>query len=82
MLEYLFDTFRTLALQPLVQFVVPMDYQEPALYILETLIKIVAILAPLMIGVAYLTYAERKVIGYIKSRIGPNRVVFFGYPLW
>lgn len=39
-----------------------------------TLIKIVAIVLPLMIGVAYLTYFERKVIGYMQVRIGPNRV--------
>ena len=36
--------------------------------------KIVAILVPLMISVAYLTYAERKIIGYMQVRIGPNRV--------
>ena len=39
-----------------------------------TLIKIVLIIAPLMISVAYLTLAERKVIGYMQVRIGPNRV--------
>jgi len=51
------------------------DGLEPyALLTLETLAKIVAILAPLMLGVAYLTYAERKVIGYIQGRLGPNRV--------
>jgi len=44
------------------------------------LAKIVAIVAPLMIGVAYLTLAERKVIGYMQVRIGPNRVTFFGIP--
>ncbi|MGL6070585.1 NADH-quinone oxidoreductase subunit NuoH [Craterilacuibacter sp.] len=39
-----------------------------------TLLKIVAIVAPMMLAVAYLTLAERKVIGYMQLRIGPNRV--------
>lgn len=39
-----------------------------------TLIKIVLIVAPLMLAVAYLTLAERKVIGFMQVRIGPNRV--------
>ena len=39
-----------------------------------TLLKIVLIVAPLMLGVAYLTLAERKVIGFMQVRIGPNRV--------
>ena len=46
------------------------------------LLKIVVILAPLMVGVAYLTYAERRIIGYMQVRIGPNRVGFFGFKLW
>ena len=37
-------------------------------------LKILAIVLPLMLAVAYLTLAERKVIGYIQVRIGPNRV--------
>jgi NADH-quinone oxidoreductase subunit H len=36
--------------------------------------KIVVILMPLMLSVAYLTFAERKIIGYMQVRIGPNRV--------
>jgi NADH-quinone oxidoreductase subunit H len=41
---------------------------------LYDLIKIIVILVPLLLGVAYLTYAERKIIGYMQVRIGPNRV--------
>src|SRR5918996_3681864 len=43
----------------------------PALW---TLTEIVAIVLPLMLAVAYLTLWERKVIGWIQVRIGPNRV--------
>ena len=43
-----------------------------------SLIKIVAIVAPLLGAVAYLTYFERKVIGYMQVRIGPNRVGPYG----
>ncbi len=45
---------------------------------LWTLVKIMAVVAPLMIGVAYLTLAERKVIAYMQVRIGPNRVGPYG----
>jgi NADH-quinone oxidoreductase subunit H len=38
------------------------------------IIKILIIVVPLLLCVAYLIYAERKVIGYIQTRIGPNRV--------
>ena len=40
--------------------------------------QIVAILIPVLIGVAYLTYAERKVIAAIQLRKGPNVVGPFG----
>jgi len=47
---------------------------EMFLYLVFILLKIFAILVPLMLGVAYLTYAERKLIGYMQVRVGPNRV--------
>jgi NADH-quinone oxidoreductase subunit H len=43
-------------------------------YLIWTLTKIIAIVLPLMLIVAYYTYAERKIIGYMQVRIGPNRV--------
>jgi NADH-quinone oxidoreductase subunit H len=46
----------------------------PAWPAVWTVLKIVAIVLPLMACVAYLTLAERKVIGYMQVRLGPNRV--------
>ncbi len=55
------------------------DFQNTAWWaVLWSIIKIVAVVVPLLIGVAYLTLAERKVIGYMQVRLGPNRVGFRG----
>ena len=40
----------------------------------ENVFFIVIIMVPLMLCVAYVTYAERKIIGYMQVRLGPNRV--------
>ncbi len=48
----------------------PTDLQT----VIVILLKIIAILIPLILAVAYTTYAERKVIGYMQGRLGPNRV--------
>ena len=40
----------------------------------ENLMYIVIVMVPLMLCVAYVTYAERKIIGYMQVRLGPNRV--------
>ena len=47
---------------------------ETLLTVIIILLKIIVLLAPLLLAVAYLTYAERKVIGYMQVRLGPNRV--------
>ena len=41
-------------------------------------LKILGILIPLLISIAYLTLAERKVLGYIQCRKGPNIVGVYG----
>ena len=51
------------------------DYAFPAIWIV---VKVVVIVVPLLLAVAYLTYAERKVIGAMQLRRGPNRVGPFG----
>jgi NADH-quinone oxidoreductase subunit H len=50
---------------------------EPGAVILDVL-KSLALIVPLLIGVAYLTYFERKVMGAIQLRKGPNVVGPFG----
>jgi len=47
------------------------DYLIQGFFIL---LKIVAIVLPLILAVAYATYAERKVIAVMQIRVGPNRV--------
>ncbi|WP_372715852.1 NADH-quinone oxidoreductase subunit NuoH [Immundisolibacter sp.] len=42
--------------------------------VLWNLLKIGVVVLPLLAAVAWLTFAERKVIGYMQLRIGPNRV--------
>ncbi|HUU73179.1 MAG TPA: NADH-quinone oxidoreductase subunit NuoH [Burkholderiales bacterium] len=50
----------------------------PAATTLWTLAKILAIVIVVTLSVAYLTLAERKVIGYMQLRLGPNRVGWKG----
>lgn len=52
-----------------------------AAYLLaKNLFYILAIVVPLLLAVAYLTFAERKIIAYMQIRVGPNRVTLFGIP--
>lgn len=48
------------------------------MFIIEILLSFLSIVLPLLIGVAYLTLAERKVMGGMQQRFGPNSVGFFG----
>ena len=82
MLEIVYQFISQNVLLPITTFFLPVDYQAQALTVLQTVIKIFSILVPVLITVAYFTYAERKVIGFIQGRIGPNRVGFFGFSLW
>ena len=82
MLETLYHLISQYILLPLTLFVIPVDYQIVAMIFLQTIINIFAIIIPVLITVAYFTYAERKVIGFIQGRIGPNRVGLFGFRLW
>jgi len=54
---------------------------ETVIYLAWTMAKILAIVLSVILVVAYLTYFERKVIGFMHSRIGPNRVGFLGFKL-
>ncbi len=43
-------------------------------YIISTLVSILSVVIPLFLIVAYVTYSERKIIGFMQSRMGPTRV--------
>ena len=51
------------------------EYVVPLIFIA---LKVILIVLPLLLSVAYLTYAERLVIGLMQMRRGPNRVGPFG----
>lgn len=70
MIETLKSTGASLYLVPL--------WSEIIWPVVWNLLGIVAIVAPLMIAVAYLTLWERKFLGWIQVRPGPNRVGPFG----
>ena len=48
------------------------------MFIIFALIKILIIIVPLLISVAYFTLAERKILGAIQRRRGPNYIGVYG----
>ena len=52
----------------------PETFLDHVIYMVILVLKIVAVVMPLIIAVAYYTYAERKVIGWMQIRRGPNRI--------
>ena len=56
---------------------IPADLQA----VIIVTLQIVAVMMTVIIAVAFLTLAERKVIGYMQLRLGPNRVTFFNLKL-
>lgn len=48
------------------------------IHIIYEVIKFLLLIVPVLISVAYLTLAERKVLGYTQTRKGPNVVGIYG----
>ena len=68
------------SLQPLFEQLFGSEWGGPLFLLIKNLLLILAIVIPLLLAVAYLTFAERKIIAYMQVRVGPNRVTFFDIP--
>jgi NADH-ubiquinone oxidoreductase chain 1 len=45
---------------------------------LLSLIEVLIVIVPLLLSVAFMTIAERKAMGSMQRRLGPNRVGYYG----
>src|SRR5271154_668900 len=45
---------------------------------LLSIIEILSVILPVLLAIAYLTLAERKVMGSMQRRVGPNKIGIFG----
>jgi NADH-quinone oxidoreductase subunit H len=53
-------------------------FMDQLIYMVILILKIAVIVVPLILAVAYYTYFERKIIGYMQIRIGPNLIGPYG----
>ena len=58
--------------------VIDLLLNNPIGIVILTVLEALALLVPVLIAVAYLTYAERKVLAAMQIRKGPNVVGWFG----
>jgi NADH-quinone oxidoreductase subunit H len=63
---------------PILSEIMDIDKLVMFFFTIITLLKILVIIVPLLISVAYFTLAERKILGAIQRRRGPNVVGTFG----
>lgn len=48
------------------------------MFIVEIILSFLTIAVPILVAIAYLTLAERKIMGSMQQRFGPNSVGFLG----